>query len=231
MSKASMLTQTYFPKSNSGLRLNKFEDDPRHNITDEETKIIDDNSIVKYGLSDACKKNQKYKQLMIEIGLDSLSENEIYFGCENHIYGSKINYRKSLIRNFKYEHCVKDVDYAVKDQIIQHWKNGYKIKRVASIFGVDETLWRLVINQYKFWDKLKEKESIRSKLWYKVTIQHINKTKEFLMNNYLNKITLESLRSHLNDWDNLAKLSKSGVYYLLTWVLKYSYIRAHLLPK
>ena len=42
-----MPTQTYFPKSNSDLRLNKFEDDPRHNITDEEANIIDDdNSIV-----------------------------------------------------------------------------------------------------------------------------------------------------------------------------------------
>ena len=168
---------------------------------------------------------------MIEIGLDSLSENEINFECENHIYGSKIDYRKSLTSNFKYEHCVNDVDYAVKDQIIQHWKAGYKIKRVASIFGIDETLWRLAINQYKFWDKLKEKESIKSKLRYKVTIQHINKANEFLMKNYFSKITLESLRNHLNDWDNLAKLSKSGVYYLLNWVLKYSYTRAHLLPK
>ena len=168
---------------------------------------------------------------MIEIGLYLLSENEIYFEFMNHIFGSKIDYRKSLTSNFKYEQCVKDVDNAVKDQIIQHWKAGYKIKIVASIFGIDETLWRLVINQYKFWDKLKEKETIKSKLRYKVTIQHINKVKEFLMKNYFSKITLESLRSHLNDWDNLAKLSKSGVYYLLTWVLKYSYTRSHLLPK
>ena len=67
---------------------------------------------------------------------------------------------KGLTSNFKYEHCVKDVDNAVKDQIIQHWKVGYKIKRVASIFGIDETLSRLVINQYNFEINLKRKNQL-----------------------------------------------------------------------
>ena len=61
--------------------MNKIEDNHRHSITDEEVKIIDDSFIVKCGLSNTWIKNQKYKQLVIEIILDSLLDEKYGWIC------------------------------------------------------------------------------------------------------------------------------------------------------
>ena len=49
--------------------------------------------------------------------------------------------------------------------------------------------------------------------------------------NYRKKITLKILSDHLNNIDEIKKLSKAGIYYLLTKVLNFSDKRARPMPK
>ena len=70
-----------------------------------------------------------------------------------------------------------------------------------------------------------------SKLPYKITSDHIIRAQEYLGKNWATKITIQLLRSYLNRREDLESLSMTEVYYLLQKVLKYSYKKAHRLPK
>ena len=89
----------------------------------------------------------------------------------------------------------------------------------------------LSFNESKFIDKLNRVEIFKSKLPYKITNNHIEYTREYLINNFAKLITIASLKTYLDTINNLQKLSKSGVRHLLKNVLKYSYKSAHGLSK
>ena len=83
----------------------------------------------------------------------------------------------------------------------------------------------------KIFSKTKEKGKKDLRYRFKVTIDHINKSSEFLKKIIFKNIIIDILWSHLNKWDELKQISGSGVCYLLTRVIKFSYKKAHHLPK
>lgn len=66
---------------------------------------------------------------------------------------------------------------------------------------------------------------------YKITDRHLTYAKSYLVKNSANRVTVALLHEHLNSINELPKLSKSGVYYLLKKVLKFSHKKAHKIPK
>ena len=83
----------------------------------------------------------------------------------------------------------------------------------------------------KIFDKEKDEAIVIEKFPYKITTSHIERANEFMKKNLSNKITIQSLKEHLETIEGLHPLSKSGTRYLLVKILKYSYKKAHRLPK
>ena len=83
------------------------------------------------------------------MGLDSLSEEDIYNELKQHIYGVKPKSQVNFNNSFKYKHYISHIDSAQKDHIILLWKQGYTMKTLSYIFRVEELLLRLIIDEYK----------------------------------------------------------------------------------
>ena len=90
---------------------------------------------------------------------------------------------------------------------------------------------RKIINEYRRMKPNLMKIQADNKMPYKLTSTHISRAKEYLAYNWTTKVTLQSLKNHLNNWEDLEKLSMAGVYFLLKKILKFSYKKAHKLSK
>ena len=228
----TLVSSTYFPNSTTEFKLLNIEDDKRSNSFEvERWPNSDDDSILMPGLANGWKKNNNYKTLISEIGLADLDNDEIIDQFSKFIDYNKKNPCSSTLFSFRYSYWTNKVSNEIKDLIIKNWSEGWSLKTAASMFGLDETLWRLIINESKASKKQIQKIEKLEKLPYCITQQHILKANEFLKLFTNKKITLKVLQLHLRSIDGIRALSKTGVYFLLTKVLNYSYKRAHKFPK
>ena len=228
----TLVSSTYFPNSTTEFKLLNIEDDKRSNSFEvERWPNSDDDSTLMPGLANDWKKNNNYKTLISEIGLADLDNDEIIDQFSKFIDYNKKNPCSSTLFSFRYLYWTNKVSNEIKDLIIKNWSEGWSLKTAASMFGLDETLWRLIINESKASKKQIQKIEKLEKLPYCITQQHILKANEFLKLFTNKKITLKVLQLHLRSIDGIRALSKTGVYFLLTKALNYSYKRAHRFPK
>ena len=101
---------------------------------------------------------------------------------------------------------------------------------ICSIWNFD---YRLSSNCEE--DKQEESSKIKmktgKKLPYKITNEHICHAREFMNKNFKTKTSVGLLKNYLDGIEDLPTLSKSGLYHLLTKIIKFSYKKAHLIPK
>ena len=75
------------------------------------------------------------------------------------------------------------------------------------------------------------KSRTTKKLLYKITSDHIIRTKEYLDKNWFSKITIQLIRNYLNRREDQENLSTTEVYNLFGGILKYSYKKTQRFPK
>ena len=126
---------------------------------------------------------------------------------------------------------LKGMDEDYKRLILHKLQDDWSIKRLSRIFGLSEVVIQAVANEDKRSKSDLMKSRTTKKLPYKITSDHIIRAKEYLDKNWAAKITIQLLRNYLNRREDLENLSTTGVYYLLRRILKYSYKKAHRLPK
>ena len=104
-------------------------------------------------------------------------------------------------------------------------------QNLSRIFGLSEVVIQALVNEVKRSNSDLMKSRTTKKLPYKITSDLIIRAKEYLDKNWASKITIQLLRNYLNRREDLENLSTTEVYYLLRIILKYSYNKAHRLPK
>ena len=89
----------------------------------------------------------------------------------------------------------------------------------------------MIINEARKLDRQLLKLKNQQRLPYKITEVHIQRAKAYMQQHSTSKITVESLHKYLKDAWSESELSKSGTLFLMKKILRYSYKRAHKLPK
>ena len=230
--KSTRVTKTYFPGYSSLMKLSKLEEEIKSRETEDEFKVDDQAiSLVPFGLSWARTKNKAYKQILVDAGQDLMSNNQILEVLKSQTLGETQRQPQIKLKRYNYSHCISSISNDTKDYIIKQWKEGIKLSTIEFNIKISQILWRMVINEWKWMIKEDSKNRIKEKLPYRITDNHIIKAKEYMEKNWSSKVTLTKLRSYLNGHDEMNKLSQTGVYYLLTKVLWYSYKKAHVHPK
>ena len=66
---------------------------------------------------------------------------------------------------------------------------------------------------------------------FKITKPHIDIAKEYMEKHIASKLTIQSLKNHIESVEGLQPLSWPGIRHLWTKILKYPYKKTHKLPK
>ena len=225
-------TKTYFTGDDASMQLITLNEEMKNRENEDEAKVDHHEiSLVPEGLSSAWMKNDPYKDLLIKTGLDSMSNREILETLKKKTFGEHQQSMQNLDHNYKYRYCIEDFSNEVKDAIVQQWQRGVKLSRVALMFGISSTTWRMIVNEWK-WKKIQEKKTKKmKKLPYRIAQQHIETAKVYMEKNWSKRVTLKQLKNYLESHNDINSLSNTGVHYLQTKVVDYSYTRAHVHPK
>ena len=116
-------------------------------------------------------------------------------------------------------------------EVIQKWKDGWSFRTLSAVFGISIIDCRQIVKENKQEELSKIKMKRVKKLPYKITTEHISHAREFMNKNFKIKTSVGLLKNYPDDIEGLPTLSKSGVYHLLTKIIKFSYKKAHLIPK
>ena len=104
--------------------------------------------------------------------------------------------------------------------------NG-RLNKIFSIMNLSKQECWLFYKENIHNKKIKERRHRDSEMPYSIDQRHIDKASKFLKANSINKVSVEDVRSYLFKELPTKKLSKTGVHYLMTKVLRYSYKKAH----
>ena len=226
------ISNTYFPNITPLLKLLYIDDYRQKRVTNKsENSNETEESIVMVGLSNGWKRNIPYFELVERWDIMHLDNQEITSIFETWLLGSKE--KKKIIRpkGYAYNELTKHVPKEIRKAIISKNHEKWKIRQLSSIFMLSEVVWRAIINESKYLEKLERIEKSKSKFPYNISGDHIKWAKDYLIENATTPITIMSLKTYLDHIDYLRKLSKSGIRHLLKNVLKYSYKSAHKLSK
>ena len=172
-----------------------------------------------------------YKNLIEQVGIDHFENYQIYDKYCQHLNINEFQIKKDLILIPKENIFLKEIDNNCKNLIMIKFQDGWSIKSLSGAFGLSEVIIRKIINEDRRVKSNLIKIQADNKLPYKLTSTHISRTKEYLADNWATKVTLQSLKNHLNNWEDLEKLSMVGIYFLLKKILKFPYKKAHKWPK
>ena len=228
-----MVTRTYFPVEIAPLRFTRLDEN-----SDSSEEIISDKKpdqtdyIVTIGISDGWKRNRKYCKLLEDSGIADYSVNELIQQFSSEISKKPESRDLPETKTFGYELMVNIISTERKNMIIDKFKEGCTMRSISSIFGLPQITWRKILLESKFKMKKKKVSETQNKLPYKIEQRDIDIVREYFEINVYKKMTLESIWTFLKEKKiGGTQLSKSGVRYLVTKILKYSYKRVHILPK
>ena len=108
--------------------------------------------------------------------------------------------------------------------------NG-RLNKICSIMNLSKQECWLIYKENIHNKKIEERRFRDSQMPYSIDQNHIDKASTFLKANSINKVSVEDVRSYLFKELPTKKLSKTGVHYLMTKVLRYSYKKAHKIPR
>ena len=190
----------------------------------------DDELIVKVGISDGWKYNQQYKILLTSVGLRVTTNHCILLEFERSCLPLNTSATCSTQSWYSYFYITQQLDSSIKLEIVEASKSWSR-KKVCSVYEISSTLWRHLIHEENSIPNRREKLEGSRKLQYKIQSEHVEQAIEFMKLNYCKKISIERLRYYLDEECKWQELSMSGARYLLRNVLKYTYKRAHVVPK
>ena len=146
--------------------------------------------------------------------------------------GFQGNIKNTSLRKSEYSYhlLTKGIDTQIKQAIIQNAEQGSTVDDISAVL-FNSTVCRSIINERKYF--LKNEAYTRSwwQLPFKIRAAHIYRAKEYMMKNFANKVTIQSLMEYFEGIESLQPLSRSRIRHLLTKVFKYSNKKAHQLPK
>ena len=222
----------YIPNSGTPFQLTKFEAlELSDAIADQDSLLDTEDNFVKIGLSDGNKRNLLYKNLIEQVRIDNFENDQIYDKYWQHLNINELKNTKDLILIPKQNIFLKEIDHNCKNLIVMKFQDGWSIKSLSWAFGLSGVIIRKIINEDRRVKLNLMKIQADNKMPYKLTSTYISRAKEYLADNWTTKVTLQSLKNHLNNWEDLEKLSMAGVYFLLKKILKFSYKKAHKWPK
>ena len=145
------VTKTYFPGSGYTMQLIKLEEVVEIRKFGEKVKYNPhENSLVPIGLANAWTKNNSYKELLVEAGLDSISSSDILQILKKSTLGDHSRSHQNHEFKYRYSYWIDTVPNEIKEEVIQRLQRGVKLPTIASLVGISQTLWRTIINQWKW---------------------------------------------------------------------------------
>ena len=226
------VSQTYIPGKSARLLLRSFEDDPRHNKEDPPAESEDDmDGPLHPGVANGWRRNQAYKNLMVDAKLDKLQNQEILEYFSGMVHHKKNTSQEPLGSDFKYWWIIDDIDDSIKTAVIYLVEKRWKIRTISGALEISELECRTLINENKHKQKLEKIIKNKSKPPFCIQTSHISAARKYVEVNIWRKITIAGLKSYLDGECPGKQLSKTGVHYLMKQVLGYSYKRAHKIPK
>ena len=226
------VSQTYIPGKSVRLLLQSFEHDLRHNKEHPPAESEDDTEgPLHLGVANGWRRNQAYKNLIVDAELDKLQNQEILEYFSGMVNNKKNTSQGSLGSDFKYWRIIENIDDSIKAAVIWLTGKGWKIRTISRTLEISELECRTLINENKYRQNLEKTIKNKSKLPFCIQTSHISVARKYVEVNIWRKITIAGLKSYLDDECPGKQLSKTGVHYLMKQVLGYSYKRAHKIPK
>ena len=102
------------------------------------------------GLANAWTKNNSYKGLLVEAGLDSISSSDILQILKKSTLGDHSQSHQNLEFEYRYSYWIDTVPNEIKEEVIQRLQRGVRLPTIASLVGISQSLWRTIINQWKW---------------------------------------------------------------------------------
>ena len=93
-------------------------------------------------IADACKKNNQYKQLVWDVGLGSISNNQIFKIYNDWLFGEEKKIwclEKTL---FRYSLLIKNIINHIIDAELELHKAYYPINEISNLLNLDSVVWR-----------------------------------------------------------------------------------------
>ena len=196
-----------------------------------EQKITTQQGLLKPGISNGWKRNRQYEQLIIETGIGMRSSAELltlYFESVGNPPKSKSIHNFS---SFQYSKWIQNIRQIMKDFVIRWFENKWPVNKICTITNLSKQEYWLICKENAHNKKIAERRLRDSRLPYSINQNHIDKATKFLKSNSINKVSVEDVRTYLLSEQQGEKLSKTGVHYLMTKILKYSYKKAHKIPR
>ena len=165
------VSQTYIPGKSVRLLLQSFEDDPRHNKEHPPAESEDDTEgPLHLGMANGWRRNQAYKNLMVDAELDKLQNQEILEYFSGMVHNKKNTSQGSLGSDFKYWRIIESIDDSIKAAVI--WLTGkrWKIRTISRTLEISELECRTLINENKYRQKLEK--TIKNK--FETSVLHTN---------------------------------------------------------
>ena len=111
--------------------------------------------------------------------------------------------------------------------MIRWFENKWPINKICIIRILSKLESWHICKENAHNKKIAERKLRDSRLPYSINQNHIDKATAFLKSNSINKVSVEDVRTYLLSEKQGGKLSKTGVHYLMTKILRYSYKKAH----
>ena len=150
-SKNIKITNTYVPGQSSFFAFRSSPDEESTNqIMEPVEEVKEANSILQVGVASAKTKNHLYKNMISEVGVWSLS-NEAIIDCFRQFLGqtnSKLKERDCM--EYKYSKFIEWYNENIKQFITNKFEEGWSIRKLVSIWGIEESILRTIINEFKF---------------------------------------------------------------------------------
>ena len=139
------VSQTYIPGKSARLLLRSFEDDPRHNKEDLPAESEDDmDGHLHPGVANGWRRNQAYKNLMVDAKLDKLQNQEILKYFSGMVHHKKNISQEPLGSDFKYWRIIDD---NIKTAVIYLVGKGWNIRTISGALEISELECRTLINE------------------------------------------------------------------------------------
>ena len=126
---------------------------------------------------------------------------------------------------------IQEYDRRTKEFVIEMHQNGWSHRKLKAILSINEVCLKSIINEDKFHKlQMLKKDKLR-RYQYRLTEEHKIHAEEFIAKRTTKRITVNDLRNYLNGIPQINSISKSGAYILLKKIMKYSFKKAHQIPK
>ena len=127
--KKIMISDTYIPGVSTRFQLSVIEhQSEQDNIEIHSFENSFQSELVKIGLSNACKKNMKYNELIRESGIGYKSSQDI---IKEYLASISVNLKRTSTRRnnqFKYAKSIEAISDEKKDFVVQWFKHNWSLK-------------------------------------------------------------------------------------------------------